>query len=111
MKFWITCVLIIVSATVARAGHAQQGPDVAGPDELFNQSKWAEAAAAYSEVVAQQPANGPAWQNLGESLLQQHKETEAAAAFERAIAIPYRPGLNRLNLARTSPAAKDRSKP
>jgi hypothetical protein len=89
MKFWTTCVLIIVSAFSAT--HAQQGPAIAAPDELFNQSKWAEAAAAYSEVVAKQPANGPAWQNLGESLLQQHKDTEAAAAFERAIAIPYRP--------------------
>jgi tetratricopeptide (TPR) repeat protein len=110
MKFWTTCVLLIVSAFSASSAHAHQGPAIAAPDELFNQSKWAEAAAAYSEVVAQQPANGPAWQNLGESLLQQHKDTEAAAAFERAIAIPYRPVLNRLNLARTYADAKDRSK-
>src|ERR1700722_10480433 len=110
MKFWTTCVLLIVSAFSARAAQAQQGPAIAAPDELFNQSKWAEAAAAYSEVIAKQPANGAAWQNLGESLLQQHKDVEAAAAFERAIAIPYRPVLNRLNLARTYADAKDHSK-
>src|SRR6202044_1389467 len=101
MKFWTTCVLLIVSAFSASAAHAHQGPAIAAPDELFNQSKWAEAAAAYSEVVAQQPAHGPGRANPGESLLQQAKGTQAPRGFERAIAIPYRPVLNPLNLART----------
>lgn len=110
MKLWTRCVLIMVFAVTGSVSHAQQSPQVAAANELFNESKWAEAAAAYSTIVANEPKNGGAWQNLGESLLQQHKDADAAAAFERALAIPYRPVLNRVNVARAYAHAKDHAK-
>jgi tetratricopeptide (TPR) repeat protein len=100
----------MVFAVTGSVSHAQQSPQVAAANELFNESKWAEAAAAYSTIVANEPKNGGAWQNLGESLLQQHKDADAVAAYERALAIPYRPVLNRVNVARAYADAKDRAK-
>jgi tetratricopeptide (TPR) repeat protein len=110
MKLWTRYVLIMVFAATGSVSHAQQSPQVAAANELFNQSKWAEAAAAYSTIVANEPKNGGAWQNLGESLLQQHKDADAVAAFEGALAIPYRPVLNRVNVARAYADAKDHAK-
>jgi hypothetical protein len=115
MKIRQSCVLILfcITGTSLNAGAAlaaQQSQIVQSADELFGQSKWVEAAAAYTSIVAKEPTNGAAWQNLGESLLQQHKDKEAAEAFERAISIPYRSLLNHLNLARANADAKDREK-
>jgi tetratricopeptide (TPR) repeat protein len=110
MKLRTTCVLIMVFASAGNVLRAQQSPQVAAANELFNQSKWAEAAAAYSTIVANEPNNGGAWQNLGESWLQQNKDTDAVAAFERAIAIPYRPVFNRVNVARAYADANDHAK-
>jgi tetratricopeptide (TPR) repeat protein len=100
----------MVFASSGSVSRAQQTPQVAAANELFNQSKWAEAASAYSTIVANEPKNGGAWQNLGESLMQQHKDGDAVAAFERAIAIPYRPVLNHVNVARAYADAKDHAK-
>jgi tetratricopeptide (TPR) repeat protein len=97
------------TGNISSAG-AQQSPAMASATELLNQSKWPEAAAAFTAITASEPGNGAAWQNLGESLLQQHKDAAAVAAFQRAIAIPYRPILNRVNAARAYSDAKDHAK-
>ncbi|MFZ0522325.1 MAG: tetratricopeptide repeat protein [Candidatus Acidiferrales bacterium] len=107
----VTAVVMIMAVAVsARIAAAQQTPAMASATELFNQSKWAEAATAYSAITAQDPKNGAAWQNLGECLLQTHKDQEAVAAFEQAIATGFRPVLNQLNVARAYADAKDREK-
>ena len=103
--------LCIASIGVSAAAlSAQQPPTLQSADELLGQSKWADAAAAYTAITTKDATNGAAWQNLGESLLQQHKVNEAAEAFERAIELPYRPLLNHLNLARVYASAKDHEK-
>jgi tetratricopeptide (TPR) repeat protein len=116
MKVCQKCVLMLfcIAGTIVNSGAtaspAQQPSTMQNADELFSQSKWADAAAAYTAIAAIEPANGAAWQNLGESFLQQHKDKEAAEAFERAISIPYRPLLNHLNLARVYADARNREK-
>jgi len=78
--------------------------------ELFNQSKWSEAAKAYADITAKDPKNGAAWTNLGESLIQQHKSAAAAEAFQHAIDAGFRPVLNQVNVARAFADANDRGK-
>jgi hypothetical protein len=111
MKCWPICALSIALVLLfATAARAEQTPAMTAANDLFNQSKWTGAATAYAAITASEPANGAAWQNLGESLLQQHKDAEAIAAFEHALALPYRPVLNHLNLARGYADAKDKTK-
>src|SRR5271169_1407053 len=71
MRRWQTrfaAMLMVVGGSVVVA---QQTPTMASAGELFNQSKWDEAAAAYSAITMKEPKNGAAWQNLGECLLQE----------------------------------------
>jgi hypothetical protein len=99
--------VLAVSATVVAA---QQTPTMASATELFKQSKWQEARAAYQAITVQEPNNGAAWQNLGECLLQTQEHAAAVAAFEHAIAAGLRPLLNQVNLARVYGDAKDHAK-
>ncbi|MBI3792378.1 MAG: tetratricopeptide repeat protein [Gemmatimonadetes bacterium] len=73
-------------------------------DAAFAARKWSEAAAAYQAVTRESPGNGPAWTNLGESLLQLGRHDEARAAFEKAESIRYRPFINIINQARVEAA-------
>jgi hypothetical protein len=108
MKRWQTWFAATVMGGSVIA--AQQTPTMASAAELFNQSKWDEAAAAYSAITGKEAKNGAAWQNLGECFLQEHKHKEAVAAFEQAIAEGFRPVLNQVNVARVYGDAKDRAK-
>jgi hypothetical protein len=90
--------------------NAQQSAAMQAAGELFNQSKWPEAAKAYTEITSKDPKNGAAWTNLGESLLQQHKQEAAADAFQHAIQAGFRPVLNQVNVARAYADAHDRTK-
>ena len=76
----------IASGTIAGAG---QTSPMEKANALFNESRWAEAGVAYQTITASEPKNGTAWENLGECFLQQHKDSEAAVAFEHAIEIPF----------------------
>jgi tetratricopeptide (TPR) repeat protein len=97
----------MATGPIADAG---QTSPIEKADALFNESRWAEAGSAYRTITATDPKNGAAWQNLGECFLQQHKASEAAVAFERAIQIPFRPVLNKVNLARVYGDANDHAK-
>lgn len=108
MKLWMPCVLLVVFISSCSPVRAQQAVAAIGADDLLNQSKWKQAAAAYQAITTHEPANGGAWQNPGESFLQQHKNKEAIAAFEHAINLPYRPVSNQVNLARAYADANDR---
>jgi hypothetical protein len=110
MKRWKTCFAVMVMVVSGSVVDAQQTPTMASAGELFNQSKWEEAAAAYRAITAKEPKNGAAWQNLGECLLQEHKHRDAVAAFEHAIAAGFRPVLNQVNVARVYGDAKNRAK-
>src|SRR5882757_8971306 len=99
MKRWQTFFVATVMVVGGSAVVAEQTPTMASAGELFNQSKWEDAAAAYTAITAKEPKNGAAWQNLGECLLQAHKHEGAVAAFERAIEVGFRPVVNQVNVA------------
>jgi tetratricopeptide repeat protein len=113
-ELWRTCfaatIICLCSLIGGGATVAQQTAAMEKANELFNQSKWEEAGAAYKALTENDSGNGAAWQNLGECLLQRHKDPEAAAAFEHAIATQYRVALNQVNLARAYADAKEPTK-
>jgi hypothetical protein len=112
MKRWPICLaaMLMVLAVSATVVAEQQIPTMASATELFNQSKWKEASAAYTAITAKEPNNGAAWQNLGECLLQLREHAAAAVAFEHAIATGFRPVLNQVNVARVYGDEKDHAK-
>jgi len=57
------------------------------------------AAQAYSEIINQEPANGMAWQNLGECKLQLHQYSDAIQAFTRSSEQKFRPLVNKVNIS------------
>jgi tetratricopeptide (TPR) repeat protein len=59
--------------------------------ELYKQQKWQEAAAAFGEVLKDEPKNGRAWYFLGMSLHSMGKYEQAIAAFEKNVAIAGNP--------------------
>ena len=79
---------------------AQQSTTQSSADGLFNHNEWQKAAQAYTQLTTTDPTNAPAWQNLGESLLQLKKFPESVQAFEKAAALNFRPLVNQLNEAR-----------
>ena len=100
------CLCLLLSASAL----AQQSAEMEGARELLLQSKWEEAAKAYTAITARDPQNGAAWQNLGESLLQQHKQEAAVQAFGQAAKAGFRPILNQVNIGRAYADARDKAK-
>jgi len=85
---------VVLSAT------AQQQVSMQAADEWFAHSQWERAAQAYTQITAKDPANGQAWQNLGECYLQLGKFPEALQAFTSATQQNFRPLINKINAAR-----------
>lgn len=103
---------IVVVAVVllwAMAACAQESPAMAAANDLFARSDWAKAVQAYSQITVQEPANGLAWQNLGESNLQLKKYDPAVQAFRHAAQLMFRPLVNMVNVARALAAQGDRA--
>jgi len=71
-----TCILIVILLTACRT-HAQERSLVRKGNELYEQKKFAEAAAAYQKALQKQPQFVPGAFNLGNALIQQ-KQFEAA---------------------------------
>lgn len=83
------------SPVMAESSAAQQAADA-----LFAGSKWEQAAQAYAQIVAKEPKNGQAWQNLGECYVQMGKLNQALQAFTSATEQNFRPLMNKINIAR-----------
>ncbi|MCB9844493.1 MAG: tetratricopeptide repeat protein [Phycisphaeraceae bacterium] len=83
----------MVSTALAAAGAGQpesaqpQGPTQAEADRLFQQQKYAEAAAMYEQIVEREPENPTAWFNLGYSLHITGQLERALVAHEKAAEI------------------------
>jgi hypothetical protein len=104
------CLLVLAMALTAGSLAGQTtAPDVNAANELFAQSKWPEAAAAYRSIATADPANVLVWQNLGEALLQQHRAAQARDAFQHALDLHSRPVSNQVNIARTYADENDRA--
>jgi tetratricopeptide (TPR) repeat protein len=101
MKVFLICFASFLTIlTVAKPTRSQQSLGMREANELFRHEKWAEAEAAYRSITVKEPDNALAWQNLGESLLQQHKHEAAEAAFQQAMKTGQNPEVNQVNLAR-----------
>ena len=100
--------VMLALVVVMRTG-AQDMPAMKAANDLFARSDWAKAAQAYAEITVNDPGNGLAWQNLGESNLQLKKYGPAAEAFRHAEQLKFRLPINRVNLARVAAARGDRA--
>lgn len=102
-------IMIMVLILVTFAGHSsgQQAPSLQAADTLFAESKWAEAAPIYAEITAKDPANGPAWQHLGECDLHLQRFDDAIKAFQHAVDLKHRPLMTKVDIARAYVAKDD----
>jgi tetratricopeptide (TPR) repeat protein len=87
-------------ATMAGRAIGQQVPSSESADALFADSKWEQAAQAYAEITAKDPANGPAWQHLGECYIQLQRFADAIKAFQQSVDLKYRPLMTKVDIAR-----------
>ena len=101
-------VLITLSLTILCCAAGAQ-PTTPSPraDALFAEEKWEQAEQAYAGIIAKDPANGPAWQRLGECDLQLQRFAEAVNAFQRAVDLNYRPLMTKVDLARVYAAKSE----
>lgn len=91
-------VLILSLLLSAASVSAQEAADASLADQAaahFQAQEWAQAAAAYEQVVEAEPANGLAWLRLGLSRYNLKKFTEAAQAFTEADKIGFAPQFGR----------------
>jgi len=72
---------------------------MAAANELYTQKRYAESAAAFADVLKDEPQNGRAWFLLGMSYHSAGKYEQAIAAFEKNLSIAQNPG-SMFNLAR-----------
>src|SRR3954468_23232302 len=102
----VLATLITLLFTAVRA----QSPREHQASKLLSESKWADAEAAYAQIVAERPKNAAAWINLGEAQLQQKKFDAAEKSFALALELKFRPVVDRMNLARVAAARGNREK-
>ena len=100
-------VIIMVFTLATFLAGAQQAPASQSADALFAQSKWDQAAQAYADITANDPANGPAWQHLGECYLQLRHFDDAIKAFQHSVDLKYRPLMTKVDIARAYVAKDD----
>lgn len=92
-KLSIAILLFILFGFFADDFYAQNAPSpkMTSANELYKQQKFQEAAAAFGEVLKDEPQNGRAWYLLGMSLHSLGKYEQAIAAFEKNVAISQNP--------------------
>lgn len=111
-KNFIAILFFVLFGFLSSGLYAQQQPPSPSPkmtaaNALYNQQKFQEAAAAFGEVIKDEPQNGRAWYLMGMSLHSLGKYEQAISAFEKNVAIVGNPnamfniacGYSRLNQA------------
>lgn len=106
---WQIILLSFITSFLASYAAGQQTAAMQAADELLAQSKWEQAAQAYAQITVKEPANGQAWQNLGECYLRLSRFDQARQAFSSAAGQNFRPLLNKVNVARAYAAAGETS--
>lgn len=106
-KYFIAILLFVFAGFFAGELYAQAAPSpkMTAANDLYKQQKFQESAAAFGEVLKDEPTNGRAWYLLGMSLHSLGKYEQAIAAFEKNVAITQNPnsfyniacGYSRLN--------------
>ena len=92
--------LVFALAFITPTISAQQPTTQSEADDFFSHSQWQKAAQAYTQLTTADPNNAPAWQNLGESLLQLKNFPESIQAFQKAADLNFHPFVNQINQAR-----------
>lgn len=100
-------VLLMVLVLTALSASAHQASAPGSAEALFAESKWEQAAHAYGDITAGDPANGPAWQHLGECYLQLQRYDDAIKAFQHSVDLKYRPLMTKVDIARAYVAKAD----
>lgn len=93
-KFLIAILLFVFIGFFAEEIYSQQptpSAKMTAANEFYKQQKWQEAAAAFGEVLKEEPKNGRAWYLMGMSLHSLGKYEQAIAAFEKNVAIAQNP--------------------
>src|SRR4051812_18772302 len=83
-------------------------PTLQDANRLLAESKWSEAATAFSRLVEADAGNAAAWMGLGEARLQRKELAPAKQSFEKSLSLGFRPVLNKVNLARVAAVQGDR---
>ncbi|HVT45721.1 MAG TPA: tetratricopeptide repeat protein [Thermoanaerobaculia bacterium] len=88
-------------AALARAAEALSIRRFLAEGERFGQfdEQWLEAAEIYRDFLLAKPDHGRAWFNLGYALHYSGRSSDAITAFEKALALGYRPGASMYNIA------------
>ncbi len=89
-----TVILLLVTAAFAQSAPpaaTPPSPAMVAARKLMVAKDWAAAAKAYEEIVKAEPANAPAWYQLGMARFSQEQFRPAIAAFEKNIAIANNP--------------------
>jgi len=100
-------VFLMVLVLTALSASAHQVSASQSAEALFAESKWEQAAHAYGDITANDPANGPAWQHLGECYLQLQRFDDAIKAFQHSVDLKYRPLMTKVDIARAYVAKND----
>lgn len=100
-------IMLLCLAMLSGVACGQQASASQAADALFAHSRWEQAASAYAEIAAKDPANGAAWQHLGECDLQLQRFDEAIQSFQHAVDLKYRPLMTKVDIARAYAAKAD----
>jgi len=91
---------LLVVLTISTFAWAQANDLQSRADNLAKDGKRQEAAAAYAMLAQQAPENGYAWLSLGNAYLTLGKNDLALQAFDKSLALRYRPLLSAIGKAR-----------
>ncbi len=84
-------VVLSLTQFLAAQAPAQPSAKMKAANELYSQKKYAESAAAFTDVLKDEPQNGRAWYLLGMSYHSAGKYEQAIAAFEKNLTIAQNP--------------------
>lgn len=97
-------------AVFAGLSHVSAQNSMEAADKLFQAKDWANAAKAYAEITQKEPANFLAWNRLGSALHAIEKYEQAAAAYEKAVALNNNAAVPKYNLACAYARANNKEK-
>lgn len=95
----VLTVLFLLSHVQLAQAPAQPSPKMKAANELYTQKKFAESAAAFTDVLKDEPQNGRAWYLLGMSFHFAGKYEQAIAAFEKNLGIVPQNAMSMYNAA------------
>jgi tetratricopeptide (TPR) repeat protein len=100
----------VAAALPLSAQNSSQKISMDEANAFFQAKDWANAAKAFEAITKKEPANFQAWNQLGATLLALNKYDQAAAAYEKAVAINSSSPIPQYNLACAYARLNDKDK-